>query len=145
MNQTDPTYPLPYLFLGDTYAEKEMYEEALDQWCKGDILLKIHTPESCERENAAFREAIKKDGATGFWHKSLERSLKEYEQGATLAMSVAGKYAKLGEKERAFEWLESAFAKRDPELSYLKINESFDNLKSDPRFTDLLRRIGLPQ
>ncbi|MGI8639028.1 MAG: protein kinase domain-containing protein [Pyrinomonadaceae bacterium] len=143
--ETEPTYPMPYLFLGDNYAEKGMYEDALNLWCKGDVLLKIHTPESCERENVAIREAIKKDGAKGLWRKDLERSLKDYEQGTASAVSVARSYARLGEKERAFEWLEKAFAARETELTYLKVDESFDNVKSDPRFQDLLRRIGLPQ
>jgi TolB-like protein/Tfp pilus assembly protein PilF len=57
--ETEPTYPNSYWFLGEIYAERGMYEEALDLWCKGDVLFK-NTPESCERENAAIREAIKK-------------------------------------------------------------------------------------
>ena len=142
--ETEPEYPLPYMFLGDIYAEKGMFEESLDPLCKADILLKIDTPENCEREKAAFREAIKKNGATGYWRKTLEIRLKEHEQDTSPAVSVAGVYARLGEKELAFEWLEKAFARREPDLTYLKIDESFDNVKSDPRFTDLLRRIGLP-
>ncbi|MGI8543042.1 MAG: tetratricopeptide repeat protein [Aridibacter sp.] len=147
VNQTDPAYPMAYLFLGGAYQEKGMYEEALEAQCKGDVLLKIDTPENCERKKAAIRQAIKKDGATGYWRKDLERLLKEHEQGTASAVSIARVYARLGEKDRAFEWLEKAFAKRDPELSYLKIYESFDfgNIKSDPRFQDLLRRFGLPQ
>ncbi len=143
--EAEPTYPVAYMFLGGAYEDKGMFEEALEARCKGDVLLKINTPETCERENEAIREAIKKDGATGYWRKVLERLLKEHEQGTTPAASVAAAYARLGEREKAFEWLEKAFAKRDPKLSYLKTNESFDNIKSDPRFQDLLRRIGLPQ
>ncbi len=143
--EMEPTYPMSYVFLCEVYAQRGMYEEAFDFCCKGDVLLKLHTPESCERENVAIREAMKKDGAMGFWRKNLERSLKEYEQGTASAIGVAGNYAKLGEKELAFEWLEKAFASRDPDLTYLKIDEDFDNVKSDPRFADLVRRIGLPQ
>jgi lipopolysaccharide biosynthesis regulator YciM len=143
--EMEPTYPMSYWFLGNIYADKGMYEEAIGLWCKGDVLLKIHTIESCERENTAIREAIKKDGATGFWRKNLERSLKEYEQGTVSAMNVAGAYAKRGEKELVFEWLEKAFAIRDPDLTYLKIDADFDNVKSDLRFQDLLKRVGLPQ
>ena len=142
--ETEPTYPNSYWFLGEIYAERGMYEEALDLWCKGDVLFKSNTPESCERENAAIREAIKKEGAMGLWRKNLERSLKDYEKGTHLAMYVAAAYARLGEKERAFEWLEKAFAAHEPQLAYLKNERAFDNVKSDPRFVDLLNRIGLP-
>jgi serine/threonine-protein kinase len=145
LNETEPEYPMAYMFLGGAYEERGMFEEALDPLCKADVLLKINTPENCEREKAAFRETIKKNGATGYWRKVLEIRLKEHEKGIASAVGVAGMYARLGEKERAFEWLEKAFAKRDPELSGLKIDGSFDSVKSDPRFADLLRRIGLPQ
>jgi tetratricopeptide (TPR) repeat protein len=143
--ETEPTYPNSYWFLGEIYADRGMYEEALDLWCKGDVLFKIHTTESCERENTAIREAMKKEGAMGLWRKSLERNLKDYEKGTVSAMYVAASYAKLGEKELAFEWLEKAFAAREPWLSYLKNERAFDNVKSDPRYMDLVRRIDLPQ
>ena len=81
----------------------------------------------------------------GFWRKSLERNLKEYAQGTVSAVSVAGSYARLGEKERVFEWLEKAFTIREPNLTYVKNDSSFDNVKADPRFQDLLKRVGLPQ
>ena len=54
-------------------------------------------------------------------------------------------YAALGENDLAFEWLEKAFAKHEEELSELKINAAFDTIRSDVRFKDLLRRIGLPE
>jgi hypothetical protein len=49
----------------------------------------------------------------------------------------------LGEKEQAFEWLEKAYEERSSALVYLKVDPSFDSLRDDPRFTDLLRRIHL--
>ena len=52
-------------------------------------------------------------------------------------------YTALGEKDRAFEWLEWAYEKRDSFLTYLKIAPGLDPLRSDPRFTALLRKVGL--
>lgn len=141
----EPAYPMSYLILGDVYAEKEMFEDALEMWCKGDVLLKISPPEKCAAANAEIREALKKDGRTGFWRKILEHDLKNYEKGASSATHVAGKYARLGEQETAFEWLEKAFVQRERDLTYLKTDPAFDNVKSDARFGDLLKRIGLPQ
>jgi serine/threonine-protein kinase len=143
--ETEPTYPLPYSFLAFMYAEKGMYEESIELRCKGEVLLNIETEESCKRKTTEFRQALKTGGAAGFWRKTLEYNLKYYERGIGSAVAVAADYATLGEKERAFEWLEKAFAEHDNDITYLKINTAFDNVKSDPRFQDLLRRIGLPQ
>ena len=54
-------------------------------------------------------------------------------------------YLGLGEKDRAFEWLENAYKERSDSLVYLKVDPWLDSLHSDPRFADLVRRVGLPQ
>jgi hypothetical protein len=58
---------------------------------------------------------------------------------------LAAFYAELGDKERAFALLERAYQERDPWLPMDLAAPRFDPLRSDPRFQDLLRRIGLPQ
>ena len=52
-------------------------------------------------------------------------------------------YASIGEKDLAFEWLEKAFEERSPLLAYAKVMPYYDTLRSDPRFTALLTRLGL--
>ena len=54
-------------------------------------------------------------------------------------------YIGLGDKEQAFAWLEKAFQERSNYLAYLKVFPILDPLRSDPRYADLVRRIGLPQ
>jgi hypothetical protein len=51
----------------------------------------------------------------------------------------------MGEKSEAFEFLEVAYQERVSPLIYLNVMPTFDNIRSDLRFADLLRRIGLPQ
>jgi len=59
---------------------------------------------------------------------------------------IATIYAGLGDKDRAFEFLEKAYNERSSDIPYfIKADLRIDNLRSDPRFADLLRRIGLPQ
>lgn len=58
--------------------------------------------------------------------------------------SFAVVYAKLGEKDQGFAWLDRAAAERSPWLTVIKTDPDFDNLRSDPRFAELTRRIGLP-
>lgn len=53
-------------------------------------------------------------------------------------------YVGLGEKDLAFTWLEKAYEERSFELSFIKAEPRMDGLRSDPRFRDLLRRMGLP-
>ena len=57
---------------------------------------------------------------------------------------VAAYYAVIDDKTRAFQWLEKAFVERSPNLCLVKVEESFDNLRSDPRYQDLLRRMNFP-
>lgn len=52
-------------------------------------------------------------------------------------------YAALGEREQAFASLEKAYAAHDLQLQYLGVDPSFDSLRADPRFQDLLGRVGL--
>ena len=66
---------------------------------------------------------------------------KDYVSPGLFALS----YAKLGNLDQAFAWLDKAFAERTPWLTYIKTDPAFDSLHSDPRFADLLRRVGLPR
>lgn len=73
--------------------------------------------------------------------KELHRNAK---YGHLPAFVIAGDYALLGEKDKAFEWLEKAFRERDPILIHLKSEDRFESVRSDSRFQELLRRLGLP-
>jgi hypothetical protein len=59
-------------------------------------------------------------------------------------IDVARTYARLGEKDRVFEWLEKAYDEHSDDLVRLRQEIDFDSVRTDPRFVDLLRRIGLP-
>ena len=60
-------------------------------------------------------------------------------------LTLARVYAELGEKDTAFEFLEEAFEKHDLLLVEIRNDPEFDNLRDDPRFKDLLKRIGFPE
>ena len=64
-------------------------------------------------------------------------------QRSWISYWIAADYAMLGETDKAFEWLDKAF-REGPNLMYLKVDDNFEPLRSEPRFQELVRRIGLP-
>ncbi len=70
----------------------------------------------------------------------IERSRRSYVSPTNIAVVYAG----LGENDEAMEWLEKAVAEHNAGLLTLKVHPVFDPLRSDPRYQDLLCRIGLP-
>lgn len=80
-------------------------------------------------------------GKRGEAMKALERLNELSKVRYVSAARRAEIYAALGEKERAFEWLEKAYEERSPTLYHLKVSPEYDNLRSDPRFDRLLKRI----
>jgi TolB-like protein/class 3 adenylate cyclase/Tfp pilus assembly protein PilF len=140
-----PDFQMSYWMLGNLYLEKGMYEESLAPISKALILMKIETPESASQKISGFRQALKSGGKKGFWIKFLEEDLKAYKKGYISPVDIAADYAELGENDKAFEWLEKAYDERVLQLTYVKTYSAFDNLRTDTRYKDLLRRIGLPQ
>jgi hypothetical protein len=60
-------------------------------------------------------------------------------------VEVAMLYARAGDADHAFVWLEKAYQKRVSKLTNFNVEPAFDSLRSDPRYDDLLKRIGLPR
>jgi hypothetical protein len=68
------------------------------------------------------------------------KTTREYVSPAELAILYIG----LGDKEGSLDELEKAYSAHDAQLQYLKADPHYDSLRSDPRFTDLIRRVRLP-
>ena len=75
-------------------------------------------------------------GSEGFW-----QGTRWDDEGHPYFTAVA--FAKLGDKDKAFEYLERAFNERYTGMVWLKVTPDLDNLRPDPRFDDLLKRVGL--
>jgi tetratricopeptide (TPR) repeat protein len=69
----------------------------------------------------------------------------KYTQKVAIGAYLAAVYAGLGDKDKAFEWLEKDFEARNGKLSEVRSSLQYDSLRDDPRFKDLLKRMGLPQ
>ena len=66
-------------------------------------------------------------------------------EGNTGAFNIAQIYIGLGDNEEAFAWLEKAYSERSLWLPFLRVDRKFEPLRDDPRFKDLLRRMGFPE
>ena len=67
------------------------------------------------------------------------------EQEYVSETSIALIYAGLGEKDQAFAWLEKGYEQRAFQMQWIRIEPRWDSLRSDPRFENLIRRIGMPK
>jgi adenylate cyclase len=144
----DPTFPLAHLYFSFLLKMMGRYEEGIKEYEKSELLSGA-SPEDAAAEATMMRQAFKNGGEKGLWRKSLELILATPKQpkGEFVAPGVvASVYALSGDKDSAFEWLDKAYAERDGEdITLLKCDPSFKNLRGDPRFADLLRRLGLPE
>ena len=77
--------------------------------------------------------------------KGIEARQAQRKAGYLSAYKIAELYADLGDKEQAFRWLNTAYQERDGKVESLKVDFLLDPLRSDPRFAELVRKMGLPQ
>ena len=78
-------------------------------------------------------------------NKVLNELLKLNETRYVTPAALVNVYIGLGDEDKAFEWLDKAYQERSNFVAYLKVFPIADPLRSDPRYADLLRRVGLPQ
>ena len=94
-------------------------------------------------EAAAMRQAYAMGGWNGYCQYVIASSKESASQKFVSPSFIARACAEVGEKDEAFAWLQKAYQERDYQMTLLKVNPSFDSLRSDPRFNDLLRRVNL--
>ncbi len=141
----EPNFPAAHSVLGNAYAQQGMYEPAMAEYQKVLELSKgVAVVETAMKVVVAH--AYARWGKSSKAIKMLDEVTKASATGTNVSpYSIAGIYAALGQSEPAFEWLNKAYEQRDLQLVSLKVAPTLDNVRSDPRFTDLVRRVGLPQ
>jgi eukaryotic-like serine/threonine-protein kinase len=137
--EIDSNFAAAHSRLGSAYLQKAMYAEAIAEIEKARAL-SGGKPLIVAGLAYAFAVANEKDKARDLLDELKERSKQEYVSPYYLAMV----YASLDEKNKAFKCLEKAYKERSSWMPRLKVEPKFDRLRSDPRFADLLRRVGLP-
>ena len=123
--------------LGLAHIQVGQLEEGLEE------LTRAATSSGPRRQDACLAYAYCKAGKTEEASRLLDELLHPVHGERIPAVAVAGIYNVLGETDRAVEWLERAFTERARQLMYITWDFVFDDLRDDPRFRSLLRRMNL--
>ena len=137
--ELDPNFPGAYYFLGQSYLKQGRDAEAIANLEKA--------VELSNRAGIVLMNLGYGYGVTGKRAEAIAivKELEEkYAKKESNGMFIAAVYAGLGEKDKAFEWLEKDFQTKG-EVSNIRWAIPYESLRDDPRFRDLLKRMGLPE
>jgi TolB-like protein/Tfp pilus assembly protein PilF len=137
--ELDPSSAQGHWGLGLTYLNNRMYEPAIAEMRKG-----LRLSQEATMGVAFLGEACAAAGCEDEAQKILEQLKERSKHPYVTPFVVARIYAALGKKEEALRWLETGYRARDAWMVFLKTEPQFDDLRSDPRFQDLLRRMNFP-
>ena len=138
-----PANPAPYFGLAEAYALQRRFDEAIDYRRQAHAIA---------GDDAIAESFAKAKGEAGYrqadrlWVLHQLDELKK--RSATRYVSpldLARAYAQLDEKDQTFRQLKAAFDDRAPGLVFLNVDRAWDNVRSDPRFLEAIRRVGLPE
>jgi TolB-like protein/Tfp pilus assembly protein PilF len=136
--ELDPSFTMAHWCLGLAYVGKKMYQDAIGEFQKA------RSAGGCPCELAALGYTYAMAGDRPEARRILREMQNLSEQAYAFSYLIAEVYTGLGENDRAFEWLNKAYQQRDCQLTWLKLDPMIDALRPDPRFQDLVRRVGLP-
>jgi tetratricopeptide (TPR) repeat protein len=135
----DPNFSWGRWALAANYEQLGKPREASEEYLRFETLSGTN-----EKRIHRLREGLEKSGVKGFWQASLADYRKTAKSKYVPPVLAAGACARLGDKACTFEWLEKGFQERDDLMIDLKVDPVFDGIHDDPRFQDLVRRVGLP-
>jgi DNA-binding winged helix-turn-helix (wHTH) protein/TolB-like protein/Flp pilus assembly protein TadD len=136
----DPDFvPVPFV-LAQIYERKGEYDQAIDE-CRKALIPSPDDPGILTELGYVYARAGRKDEAQTILNKFLETRKQHYVSPFMIALLYTG----LDKKDKAIDWLNKAYEERDPQLIWFHFEPQLDSLHSDPRFKELLQRMGIPQ
>ena len=133
----DPNWYLAHMLLCQTYDLKGQFAEATAECEKARDL--NDDPAVLAYLANAYARSGKREEAMKVVAQMHELARQRYVPAYGFGIAYAG----LGDKDQAFQWLERSLQDRAWEITYLKVDPNMDGLRSDPRFNDLVKRVGL--
>jgi len=135
----NPEFPPSYVFRSHVYWHQGNQGGFVTDWVMARKT--VGRGDEAEAFAAGYRKGNLKGACTALIDLLKNKSRREY----VSPYEIAIQYALMGDRDHTFEWLEKAYAERSGRVEYIKSEDFFDPFHSDPRYSDLLRRIGLPQ
>jgi len=139
----NPTFGVAHDGLARAYWGEHKYPEAIQEWKTAGQL-------AGDKNGVEYAAALDAGFGSGGWPGALRHGIevllaqRKAKTGFVAPYSIAELYADLGDKDHAFEWLNTAYREHSP-LNDLRTDFPFDSLRSDPRYAELVRKIGFPQ
>ncbi len=136
--ELDPNYAMVHIFLGEVYGSKGDFSKAFAEFDKAGQLGFARTPVMEAELGYVYGVSGDRSHAEKILSEMERQSAQQYISPFYIAVVHVG----LGDKEETLRWLEKAYEEHSVSLSELKVDPRFDSLRSEPRFTALLRRVG---
>jgi eukaryotic-like serine/threonine-protein kinase len=140
--EENPTFAIAHRCLYFAYWGKRMYLQAIDEL---KVYGELNRDRSTSEVASAMEQAFRTGGWQGAFAKGIQTRKAQRRTGYQSAYQIAELYAELGDKDQAFMWLNTALQEHDWWLIGLKTDFALDPIRDDPRFAELVRKVGLPQ
>ncbi len=140
----NPSFSAAHNDLAIAYWGQHKYAQVIQEY-------NIYAQLSGEKNLAELAPAMEAAFRSGGWlataHKAVDILTAQRKAGVNYLAPylIADYYGDIGDKEHAFEWLNIAYREHNTFLIFLPTDPSFDSLRSDPRYAELVRKIGFPQ
>jgi TolB-like protein/Flp pilus assembly protein TadD len=137
--EMNPEFSSVHFTLGQIYLYQGMYEEAIKEFA-----LELETPHSSTPETDSYPAiAYARLGETGKAREILSGLKQKFEKSYTSPFMIAIIHVALGEIDEAFRWLYKNFEVHDHLITYVEVEPTLDPVRGDPRYVDLLGKLGL--
>jgi DNA-binding winged helix-turn-helix (wHTH) protein/TolB-like protein/Tfp pilus assembly protein PilF len=134
--EMDGNHWLANVFAASAYIEKGMYREAVEHARRAGGIY------DSPRADSFLCYALAKSGSEREARAELEKILKSAAEIYVSPYNVALIYNGLGEREETLRWLERGFREREPRMTFLKVEPKWNNLRAEPRFIELMKRMN---
>jgi tetratricopeptide (TPR) repeat protein len=137
IQDAEPSFVSTHRYLSEIYFDRQDYDDYLSEWEKTAFLTRDQQELTLVK---AAKDGFAKAGSVGMVENTLRIQKQFYKKGSLPAYAVAVTYARLGKKQEAFQYLETACNKRENYLLYLATDVAFKNLRDEPEYRTLIER-----